>query len=105
MGSTSEIETDTATTETIGSRLKRERLSKHITLEEISEATRVNIDHLQALEDDDKDNLPERVFVQGFIRLYAQHVGLDPDEVLSHYSKDPDRTRDPWYRQKRARER
>lgn len=95
MGSSSQTETDTATTETIGSRLKRERLSKHMTLEEISESTRVNIDHLQALEDDDTSKLPERVFVQGFIRLYAQYVGLDPEEVLSHFLNDQDDTIDP----------
>ena len=92
MGSPSDTETETVVTEAIGSRLKRERLSKHITLEEIAESTRVNIATLQALEDDNKSNLPERVFVQGFIRLYAKHVGLDPEEALTHYSKDVDDT-------------
>ncbi len=85
-------ETETVTTESIGARLKRERLSKHITLEEIAETTRVNIETLQAIEDDDKSKLPARVFVQGFIRLYAKHVGLDPEEILSHYTKDSDDT-------------
>ncbi len=91
MGS-SQNETETVTTESIGGRLKRERLSKHITLEEIAESTRVNIETLQAIEDDDNSKLPARVFVQGFIRLYAKHVGLDPEEVLSHFAKDADDT-------------
>lgn len=94
MGSPSQTETDTVTTETVGSRLKRERLNKHVTLEEIAEATRVNIATLEALENDDKSKLPARVFVQGFIRLYAKHVGLDPEEILAHYPKDADDTID-----------
>ena len=93
MGS-SQTDFETVTTETVGDRLRRERLSKHITLEEVAEATRVNLETLQAIEADDKNKLPARVFVQGFIRLYAKHVGLDPEEVLSHYSKDSDDTID-----------
>ena len=95
MGSSARQNSETVTTETIGSRLRRERLSKHKTLEDVAEATRINIKTLQAIEGDDKNRLPARVFVQGFIRLYAQYIGIDPQEALAQYSKESDDTIDP----------
>lgn len=92
MGSSSNYNSDSTKTETVGSLLRRERLSKRISLEDVAEATCVNIKTLRAIEGDDYNRLPARVFVQGFIRLYAKHIGLDPDEILAKYPATPDDT-------------
>jgi len=92
MSSSPQSEQEAVPLETIGNRLKRERLSKHQSLEDIAASTRISISALQALEESEDAKLPGRVFVQGFIRIYANHLGLDPEESIAHYIKDLDGT-------------
>jgi hypothetical protein len=37
------------------------------------------------IEDEAHDRLPAEVFVKGFLRAYARHVGVDPDDVVARY--------------------
>ena len=94
MGTAPRQETETTVQETVGSRLRRERLSKQLTLDEAAASTRVNSKMLRALEENDKANLPARVYVQGFIRIYAQYLGLNPQALLEQYAIDTDQTVD-----------
>jgi hypothetical protein len=49
--------------------------------------------YLQALEDDEHALLPGAVYTKGFLRNYAQYLGLDPSHVLSVYHREhPDRS-------------
>lgn len=73
--------------EPIGDYLKRERELRNITLEEVADATKIHIGFLRAIEEGQKETLPAEVFVRGFIRCYAQHIGLDPNDVLLRYPK------------------
>ena len=88
--------------ETLGSLLKRTRKSRHLTLAEAAESTRIHILSLQALEEDDFDKLPAEVFVRGFIKLYSKYLDLDPQETLAHFasqeSTDPEKVSDTPYR-------
>ncbi|MGA7934451.1 MAG: RodZ domain-containing protein [Kovacikia sp.] len=61
----------------IADRLRQERQEKAISLEEIAVKTFIPLRLLQALDTGHVDRLPEPVFVQGFIRRYADAVGLD----------------------------
>jgi len=63
-----------------GEELRRERQIRGISLEEISSATKISVRLLTALEDSDVGRLPAPAFTRGFIRAYALHVGIDPDE-------------------------
>jgi cytoskeletal protein RodZ len=71
-----------------GEILKRERELRGISLREISEATKISIRHLDALEDSRIADLPGGLFNKGFIRAYALHVGIDPDEMVNNYLYD-----------------
>ncbi|MFH1624178.1 MAG: RodZ domain-containing protein [Pseudomonadota bacterium] len=71
--------------ESFGEYLKRERVSRGISLEEISATTRVRKIFLEALERDDLGKLPAQVFVKGFLQAYAKYVGLDQEEVVARY--------------------
>ena len=71
--------------ESIGDYLKRERELRNITLEEVANATRINIGILRNIEEGQAERLPAEVFVRGFIRCYAQYIGLDPNDVLLRY--------------------
>ncbi|MGC9030936.1 MAG: helix-turn-helix domain-containing protein, partial [Desulfomonilaceae bacterium] len=71
--------------DSFGAYLKSAREEKGRTLEDISESTKVAVANLEFLENDRFDLLPPRVFVKGFIRAYAQEVGLNPAEAVAKF--------------------
>jgi len=68
-----------------GERLQREREMRGITLEEISESTKITSRCLRALEEEDFDKLPGGVFTKGFVRAYAAYLGLDEDKAVADF--------------------
>ena len=72
-------------TETLGQYLRREREARSVSLEEISRGTRISRPYLEALERDDFHFFSKREYTLGFLRGYARHLGLDPDEILKRY--------------------
>jgi len=66
--------------------LKRTREQKRMSVIEVSRVTRIPATTLDALEADRFDDLPGEVFVRGFLKSYAQAVGLVPDAVLARYT-------------------
>ncbi len=68
-----------------GDRLRRERELRGITLQEISESTKISKKSLEALENEEFEELPGGVFNRGFVRSYAKYVGLNPDEAIADY--------------------
>ena len=68
-----------------GETLKRERELRQISLREISEATKINLRYLEALERDDFRHLPGGVFNKGFVRAFAQFIGIDADAMVTAY--------------------
>ena len=73
---------------TFGEELRRERVIREISLEEISAATKISLRLLTALEASDIAKLPAATFTRGFIRAYARHLGLDPEEMVNAYLQD-----------------
>jgi cytoskeleton protein RodZ len=73
------------TMKSLGEYLRSERLNRGITLEEISRETRISTRMLQAIEDGNTESLPAGVLVKGFLRAYAQKIGLDPETVILRY--------------------
>jgi hypothetical protein len=71
----------------VGSLLKRERGKKGLSLDQLSQITRLRKFYLEALEDEKWDNLPSPVYIKGFIRSYAQGVGIDAKEAISLYEQ------------------
>ncbi|MGD0627598.1 MAG: helix-turn-helix transcriptional regulator [Thermodesulfobacteriota bacterium] len=76
-------------TETLGQYLRREREARSVSLEEISRGTRISRPYLEALERDDFHFFSKREYTLGFLRGYARHLGLDPDEILKRYRRSP----------------
>ena len=68
-----------------GADLRRERILREVSLEEISAATKISTRLLSALEEGDRAKLPAPVFTRGFIRAYCLHLGLDPVEKVNAY--------------------
>jgi len=74
-----------------GETLKRERELRQISLREIAEATKINLRYLDALERDDFRHLPGGVFNKGFVRAYAQFIGIDPESMVTAYLEEENR--------------
>ena len=69
-----------------GDRLRREREMRGITLDEITESTKISRRHLEALEGEHFDQLPGGVFNKGFVRAYAHFLGIDEERAVADYS-------------------
>ncbi|BBD64678.1 hypothetical protein NIES4072_16580 [Nostoc commune NIES-4072] len=67
----------------ITTHLRQVRQQKSICIEEIAARTLIRAGVLQALEEEQFEELPEPIFVQGFIRRYGDALGLDGN-ALSH---------------------
>jgi len=72
-------------TENFGSYLKSERELRGVTLDELHSKTKIPVRHLRSLENNQFDELPEEVFIKGYIRSVAKIIGAQEDEVLSTY--------------------
>ncbi len=66
----------------LGEQLRHAREVRGISLRDLENATRIRVKYLRALEQGDLDALPTDVQLRGFLRNYAQHVGLDPESAL-----------------------
>jgi len=67
--------------------IKLTRESKGLTLKGISEATKISMNHLQAIENGEFQLLPPPVYSKSFIKKYAEAVGIESSSLLTHYEK------------------
>lgn len=72
--------------ETVGTTLRRQREKKRMGLAELSRVTRIPVATLESIEQDHFDDLPGEVFVRGFLKSYAQSLGLVPEEIVARYT-------------------
>lgn len=73
--------------EEIGRLLRETREKLGLTHEEIERSTRIRARYLEALEQGDLSSIPSPVQARGFLRNYADFLGLDPDEILRMYGE------------------
>lgn len=78
-------ETGTREVAGLGELFKRGRETLGLSVDQVVEITRLRKHFVEALEKEDWDNLPPGVFVRGFIKAYAQVVGLEEKKALSLY--------------------
>lgn len=69
-----------------GSILAAERKKQNKTVEDISSMLNLSVTQIKTIELDQAEGLPEPTYVRGYIRSYAKLLGLEPDDVLQHYS-------------------
>ena len=70
----------------IGSSLRSAREQRKLDLTDVERATHIRTRYLQALEDEQFDVLPGPAYVKGFLRTYADYLGLDGQQFLEEYS-------------------
>lgn len=64
--------------------LRSVREARHISLSQISEATRIGVQFLEAIEQGNTSVLPQ-TYMRAFIREYATVIGLNPTEIMQKY--------------------
>lgn len=73
--------------ETVGQILRKKREARGMSVAEVSRVTRIPLVTLQSIERDHFDDLPGEVFVRGFLRSFAQTVGLSAPDILARYTQ------------------
>ncbi len=73
--------------EQIGQKLKNARESRGLTLGQIYDKTKIPITNLEAIETGDSEQLPESVYVCGFIKRYAEILGLNGKSLSEEYKQ------------------
>lgn len=70
-----------------GTYLKKVRIEKGLTIEDIMDYTRISKYVIEQIEAENRTKLPEDVFLKGFLKSYAEAVAVDPYDVLERYLK------------------
>src|SRR3954447_8239635 len=72
----------------MGERFREAREARGISITEASTATRILPRYLQAIEAGDVASLPGDVYARGFVRNYAQLLGLPAEEMVNLYRQE-----------------
>jgi hypothetical protein len=70
----------------IGNSLREARLRREIDFVEAEAATKIRGKYLRALEDEQFEVLPAQTYVKGFLRTYAEYLGLDGQLYVDEYN-------------------
>jgi len=70
----------------IGNSLHEARLRQGLDFPEIEQGTKIRGKYLRALEDEQFDVLPAQTYVKGFLRSYAEYLGLDGQLYVDEYN-------------------
>lgn len=75
------------TREAFGPNLRRIRLQRGISMEQIAESTNIAQDLLEGLERNDFGEWPTGIFARAYVRQYAYAIGVDPDTTVDEFCR------------------
>jgi transcriptional regulator with XRE-family HTH domain len=73
--------------EAFGPNLRRIRVQRNISLDDIAKATKVNVDLWSALERNDFSRWPTGIYARSYIRSYAEQIGVDADAIVDDFCR------------------
>jgi transcriptional regulator with XRE-family HTH domain len=73
--------------EAFGSNLRRTRVQRGVSLEQIAQRTKVSIDLWEAMERNDFSRWPSGIFARAYIRAYAVAIGVDPESTVDEFCR------------------
>lgn len=74
--------------DTAGAHLAAVREASGLTLAEAADKTHIRERHLQAIETLELESLPSRPYAIGFVRAYAEFLGLDASKIVDRFKED-----------------
>ncbi len=72
----------------VGRRLRRSRESYGQDLRRVAEALRIRYVYLDAIEKGHHDRMPGAAYAVGFVRSYAEFLGMDGEEIVNQYKRE-----------------
>lgn len=82
---------------TIGDFLRALREHKGLTLAELAATTRIRRAYLQGIEEGDRSSQPSRPFAIGYVRSYAQALGIDGDAAAARFKRETPDLAEPFH--------
>ena len=79
---------DSASDTGVGALLRASRMRIGEDLRNVALILRIRYPYLEAIEDGRFEDLPGQAYAVGFIRAYADHLGLDGEEVVRRFKDD-----------------
>jgi transcriptional regulator with XRE-family HTH domain len=70
-----------------GPNLRRIRIQKGISIEQIASATKISGDLLSGLERNDFSRWPVGIYARAYVRQYAYAIGVDPDSTVDEFCR------------------
>lgn len=71
----------------IGDELRKAREAKGYSLLDAENTTKIRMKYLEAIENEDFNVIPGKVYLKGFIKNYAGFLGVDTDKLLNHLNE------------------
>ena len=75
---------------TLGEQLKNLRSEGRVTLFEVSRETKIPVKYIEMIEEGKYEKLPPDVYVKGFLRAYAEFLGIEPKKIIKLYEREKD---------------
>ena len=69
----------------IGDSFKKRRKELNLSLKEVENATSIRSGYLQAIEEGEMDKLISPIYAQGFVKQYANFLGIDGDLIIREH--------------------
>lgn len=81
---------ENTTANTVGQILREAREKRQLSVARVNQETRMSPEVIRALEEDDHSSFVSDTYLKGFLRQYAQFLGLNPDELWATLSRGRD---------------
>jgi cytoskeletal protein RodZ len=75
----------------VGQKFQEARLQKNLTLESVSQGTKIKVAFLEAIEKGEYEKLPSVTYAQGFVRNYARFLNMPEKETLALFRREFDK--------------
>ena len=72
----------------IGNFIKEARVSRNKSIEELASDLKIGSHQLQAIEEGNEDNLPEKVFIKAMVRRISEKLKVDTDFIMSEFKTE-----------------
>ena len=73
--------------EAFGPNLRRIRIQRGVSLEQIAEATKVSVSLWAGLERNDLSRWPTGIYARSYVRVYAHAIGVDPEATVDEFCR------------------
>lgn len=80
-----DLPTQDPSKERVGDILRKERITRRITVETIAKDLKLNVKYIKALEASEYEALPADPYVRVYLRSLAKYLSLDPEEILKRF--------------------